>query len=73
MPAYKVEIIDRVGAGDALAAGVLHGFLEGDLEKGLNYGLLLAAMVMSSYGDLSYFNKKTLIETMQTMPTDIQR
>ena len=38
---YEVEIVDRLGAGDALAAGLIHGLLDGDLKKGLDYGAAL--------------------------------
>lgn len=51
-PARPVTIIDRVGAGDALAGGVLHGWLDGDLAKGLHYGTLMAALALSQYGDM---------------------
>ncbi|GAB4118356.1 MAG: sugar kinase [Roseiflexaceae bacterium] len=49
--ALPVQIIDRLGAGDALAAGVIHGFLDGDLGQGLRYGVALAALALSQHGD----------------------
>lgn len=51
-PARPVAMIDRIGAGDALAAGVLHGWLEGELGRGLVYGSTLAALAMSQRGDM---------------------
>src|SRR5206468_2348251 len=51
-PARPVEIIDRLGAGDALAAGVIHGWLDGDLAKGAQYGTALAAICLSIHGDM---------------------
>lgn len=50
-PALPVIIIDRVGSGDALAAGVLDGFLDNDLRAGLRRGVALAAIALSQYGD----------------------
>jgi 2-dehydro-3-deoxygluconokinase len=50
-PARPVQIVDRLGAGDALAAGVIHGWLDGDLDKGVNYGTALAALCLSMHGD----------------------
>ena len=50
-PAVPVEVIDRIGAGDALACGVLHGWLNGDLALGLRYGVTLAALALSQHGD----------------------
>jgi len=43
--------VDRVGAGDAFDAGVLHGFLDGDLEMGLRYGAAMAALKRTMPGD----------------------
>lgn len=50
-PAREVGIIDRIGAGDAMVGGVLHGWLQGDFAKGLRYGALTAALALSQYGD----------------------
>lgn len=50
--AQPVTIVDRLGAGDAMAAGVLHGFLDGDLAGGLRYGSLLAALALTQHGDM---------------------
>src|SRR5258706_13742297 len=41
------QVIDRLGAGDALAAGVIQGFLDADLPAGLGYGATLAALTLS--------------------------
>ncbi len=49
--ALPVTVLDRLGAGDALAAGVIHGWLDGDFLQGLRYGVTLAALAMSQYGD----------------------
>ncbi len=51
-PARPTQIVDRLGAGDALAAGVLHGWLDHDLAAGLRYGVTLAAMALSQLGDM---------------------
>jgi len=50
-PAREVGIVDRIGAGDAMVAGVLHGWLQGDFPKGIRYGALTAALALSQYGD----------------------
>lgn len=50
--AVPVAIVDRLGAGDALAAGVLDGWLDGDLERGLRTGVLLAGMALAQHGDM---------------------
>lgn len=49
-------IIDRIGAGDAFAAGVLHGVLSGaGDEQAVRYGLALACLKHSLPGDASLF------------------
>jgi 2-dehydro-3-deoxygluconokinase len=50
--AVPTHIVDRLGAGDALAAGVLHGWLKGDIVAGLRYGVTLAALALSQSGDM---------------------
>lgn len=51
-PAHPVEIIDRLGAGDAMAAGIIHGWLNGDLVRGLAYGQVMAGLCLSMHGDM---------------------
>ena len=51
VPARETVILDRIGAGDSMVAGVLHGYLQGDFAKGLRYGALTAALALSYYGD----------------------
>ena len=51
-PAQPTQVIDRLGAGDALAAGILFGLLHSDLPAGLRYGTVLAAMALSQNGDM---------------------
>ena len=50
-PAIPTVILDRIGSGDAFAAGVLHGWLDGDLHKGVHIGVILAALKLTQYGD----------------------
>jgi 2-dehydro-3-deoxygluconokinase len=59
--ASPTEIIDRLGAGDALAAGVIHGWLDGDMKAGLHYGVMLAALALSQFGDMVITNKEELL------------
>lgn len=49
--AVRAEVIDRLGAGDAFAAGVLDGLLDGSLDEGLSRGAALAAMALAQHGD----------------------
>lgn len=56
-PGYEVEIVDRLGAGDALAAGLIHGLLDGDFEKGLAYGAAMGAIKHTIPGDLPWMTR----------------
>lgn len=58
--AVATQILDRLGAGDALAAGVLHGWLKGDISAGLRYGVILAALALSQSGDMVITNESEL-------------
>ena len=55
---YEVEIVDRLGAGDAFVAGLLHGLLDGDLQKGLDYGTALSALKHAVPGDFVWTTKE---------------
>ncbi len=54
-PHYEnIEVIDRVGSGDAYVAGVLYGILSsGDIEKAMAYGNALSAIKNTVLGDMS--------------------
>lgn len=68
-PSRPTKIIDRLGAGDALAAGVIHGWLEGNIVLGAKYGVTLAALALSQLGDMVITNKKELASLMNTSST----
>lgn len=52
-PALAVEVVEPVGAGDAFAAGFLHGVFEkAGLAASLRYGHLLASSSLGSSGDM---------------------
>ena len=59
-PARPVKIMDRLGAGDALAAGVIHGWLDHDLSASLRYGVTLAALALTQDGDMVITNPAEL-------------
>ncbi|MBU1565472.1 MAG: sugar kinase [Proteobacteria bacterium] len=52
----NMEILDRVGGGDAFAAGIIHGLLS-DLppQKAIDYGVAHGALTMTTPGDNSMF------------------
>jgi 2-dehydro-3-deoxygluconokinase len=55
---YEVEIVDRLGAGDSFAAGLIHGLLDGDVQKGLDYGVAASALKHSIPGDWAWITRE---------------
>jgi len=54
-------IIDRIGAGDAFAAGILHGLRQGlDLDDIVKVGLALTCLKHSLAGDASLFGERDI-------------
>jgi len=43
-PSWKLELVNRLGAGDAFAAGLLYGLIKADLRAGLAYGNAMSAL-----------------------------
>ncbi len=55
---YEVEIVDRLGAGDSFAAGLIHGLLDGNLQQGLDYGVAASALKHSIPGDFAWITRE---------------
>jgi 2-dehydro-3-deoxygluconokinase len=66
-------IIDRIGAGDAFAAGILHGLRTGrDLDWTVRSGLAVTALKHSLPGDASLFGPRD-IEAFMSGELDVRR
>ena len=66
-------IVDRIGAGDAFAAGVLHAWLKGgDVQAMAATGLALTALKHSLPGDASLFGVQDL-EAFRSGGLDVRR
>jgi 2-dehydro-3-deoxygluconokinase len=68
-----VQVIDRIGAGDALAAGIIHGWLGGDFALGLRYGVILAALVLGQHGDMLVTTEDELLSLLKDMSGGVIR
>lgn len=60
MAGRETVVLDRLGAGDAFAAGVLDGYLSGDMVQGLEQGVLLGAFVLGQRGDMLVTTREEL-------------
>lgn len=59
-PVLSFEVVDRLGAGDAFAAGFLDGYLDGDLQRGVNQGTAMAAIKHSIPGEFCLIERPEL-------------
>jgi 2-dehydro-3-deoxygluconokinase len=73
-PAFEVEIVDRLGAGDAFDAGYLVAHLEGrPLADRLCFGVALAALTMTIPSDLALVSRDEVEALLARGEMGIQR
>jgi 2-dehydro-3-deoxygluconokinase len=74
IPAFRVHIVDRVGAGDAFSAGLLCGLLDGkSLPDAVRYGTAVAALKMTMPGDIALISRAEVEALLTDQSSDIQR
>jgi 2-dehydro-3-deoxygluconokinase len=73
VPPPVTQVIDRVGAGDALIAGFLHGYLHGDVKRGLELGVAAAAVALTRFGDQVHTSLDELQSLIPAFGADIVR
>jgi 2-dehydro-3-deoxygluconokinase len=66
-------VVDRVGAGDALIGGFLHGHLHNDPELGLSLGVAAAALALTHHGDQVHTTLDELRRLSASFGSDIIR
>lgn len=67
-------IVDRIGAGDAFAAGVLHGILSGMADAdSLHFGLAAACLKHSIPGDFNLADRDDVLALMRNERLDVKR
>lgn len=59
-PAVPAEPLDPVGRGDAFSAGLIYGYLRGDLALGLRVGVRLAGLSQTYRGDVGWVTTEDL-------------
>jgi len=70
---YEVEIVDRLGAGDALASGVIHCLLDGDLKRAVDYGAAMGALKHTIPGDLAWVTKDEIEAVLNDQGLRVRR
>jgi 2-dehydro-3-deoxygluconokinase len=72
---YSLDVVaDRVGAGDAFAAGFLHGWLTtGDAQRAQDLGTALAALKCTMWGDIAVIRPGELEELLAQPDPRIRR
>ena len=74
-PEYSLaSIVDRIGAGDAFAAGILHGLYTGMPEQdALHFGLASACLKHSQPGDFSLADEAEIAALVAQQGFDVRR
>ena len=74
-PVYELaSIVDRIGTGDAFAAGVLHGEIAGmEDAQGLHFGLASACLKHSLPGDFNLFGVEEINALLGEGGFDVRR
>lgn len=72
--AFPAQIVDRLGAGDAFASGVIDRLLDdAPLTSALRFGAALAALKLSVAGDIALTNRAEVEQIMQQDTPSLKR
>jgi 2-dehydro-3-deoxygluconokinase len=63
---YPIEVVDRIGAGDAFAAGLIDGLLHGDANLAVEQGAAMGALKHTIPGDFVFTTREELNEIMKS-------
>ena len=64
-PRFATEVVDRIGAGDSFAAGLIHGLLDGDLDLAIRLGAFAAAIGLATPGDINFLGPEDVVRLHQ--------
>ena len=69
-----VEILDRIGSGDAFALGVLHGYLKGwEMKKLLDFAVANAQLAHTTLGDVPMLTEGQVLGYLANPQVDLLR
>ena len=72
-PGYEVSTVNRLGAGDAFAAGLLYGYMRSGMQAGLDYGGAMAALKMTIPQNTPLINRPDVERLLQGRDLDLVR
>jgi 2-dehydro-3-deoxygluconokinase len=67
-------IVDRIGGGDAFAAGVIHGIRRGWTDQAsLDFGLAAGVLKHSTWGDFNLAREDEILRLVEGGGPDVRR
>ena len=72
-PVFPTDTVDRIGSGDAFAAGFVHGWFERDVAWGLRCGCASAALKQTYRGDATWSRLEELNQLVSGGEVDPHR
>jgi len=69
----RTQVVDAVGAGDAFAGGFLCGYLDGGVQRGLDWGGATGALACTVVGDFAVVTRAEIEDLLASDDQEIQR
>jgi 2-dehydro-3-deoxygluconokinase len=73
IPPHPAAVIDPIGAGDAFAAGVIIGLLDGSLPEGVALGAAMGAIEVGLFGDTFTVDPAEVANLLKGTDRDVSR
>lgn len=71
---YEFDVIDRFGTGDAFFAGLLYGYMEGDVQFALDFGNATCALAHTIEGDVARLSPSDVLPLLnETLDLRVKR
>jgi 2-dehydro-3-deoxygluconokinase len=71
---YELDVVDRVGGGDAFCGGFLYAYLNGgNVQMSLDYGVATSALKQTAPGDLNWTTREEVERLIQGASKRIDR